>query len=280
MRPRAVLAWTFVGCITLLVGFGLGGALGSGGFGLFLVFPGVTLIFLLIVFGGPIALIVVGIAKRKWEMVAGSIGALLILFGASVVSDWLEMRHLAQQVEVPDMRPFAAAQARHSIIAQEYSQSTDCDQLCQLILVNSDYAVAVGGPSYNRVVYRKISHNECLETQYVRHNVRFFGVCATTDTVAQIGDALLIQTPMNFEALDTFRDLGYRFTGTAFAFVERQEGQDRVLGRWISGKIKTSWFESEEIGGEFTREAFYRAALGMRLSIDDLKHATWLWEGL
>ena len=280
MRPSAVLVWTFVGGATLLIGFGLGGALGSSGFVLALVFPPAILILLLIVFGGPIALIGVGIAKRKWEMVAGSIAALSILYGASVISDWFEMRRLVQQVEALDMRTFATPQAPHTIIAQDYSPTTDCDQLCQLILVNSNYAVAVGGPSYNRVVYRKISHEECLATQYVRHNVRFFGVCATTDSVAQLRDALMIQTPMNLEGLDTFRGLGYRFSGTAFALIERQQGQDRVLGRWIAGQTKVGWFESREIGDAFTREAFYRAALGMRLSIADLQSATWLWEGL
>jgi hypothetical protein len=229
-------------------------------------------------FGGPIAVILTGFGKRQWPMVAGGFASLLLLAAASVVSDWLDMRRLTHSVAALDMRTFAQPQSSPAILVLEYSRNTDCDQLCQLILVNSDYAVAVGGISAQRVVYRKIGHAECHETEYVSHNVQFFGICATTDTVDRIDDALLIVTPMNLEAWDEFPGLGYEFSGKAFALIERREGQNHLLGRWISGRAKSAWFESDSIGADFTREEFYRAALGMRLRIEDLQNATWFWE--
>jgi hypothetical protein len=283
MRAKAILSWTFVGGIALLLGFGLSGALGRLlGFGLF-VFPALASIFLLLalamIFGGPIALIVVGIIKRKWEMVAGSVVALSLLAGSCVVSDWVEMRRLTREAQALDMRNFVAPVAEHHLIAMEYSGSPECDRLCQLILVNSDYAVAVGGPSSSWTIYRKIGHTECRATQYVQHNVRYFGICARCETVSQIDDALMIETPSNLSAWNTFPGLGHEYSGVAFALVERQQLHDRVLGRWIAGKVQTSWFHSAPIGEIFTRDAFYRAALGMRLKVEDVQAATWLWEG-
>jgi hypothetical protein len=89
----------------------------------------------------------------------------------------------------------------------------------------------------------------------------------------------MIETPSNLSAWNTFPGLGHEYSGVAFALVERQQLHDRVLGRWIAGKVQTSWFHSAPIGEIFTRDAFYRAALGMRLKVEDVQAATWLWEG-
>jgi hypothetical protein len=238
-----------------------------------------TLILFALLLGGPAAILVTGIRKRRLDMIVGPLILIPIVAIWMRVSDWNEVRTMAKQVTALEMRTFAGPEAPHHLIALEYGSSTACDHLCQLILVNSDYTVAVGGMDYTRTVYRKIGHAECLKTQYVRHNIRFFGICATADPVQRIDDGLLIETPANLEATDLFSKLGTEFDGTAFALVERRGGQDRLLGRWISGKVKSGWFESDSIGQDFTREAFYRAALGMRLDIEDLQNATWLWEG-
>jgi len=43
--------------------------------------------------------------------------------------------------------------------------------------------------------------------------------------------------------------------------------------------VKSGALQTDAIGEPFTREEFYRAALGMRLSIEDMQNATWLWQG-
>jgi hypothetical protein len=287
VRFKEVIFWTIASGGSLTIGYGLSRALSQSSLGAALpytpLFGPVLLIIFALILGGPIAFIVIGIAKRRWAMVTGSFLGLSILAAGSAgygaMSDWRETQQLTQRVAALDTRAFAAPTAHHALLAMEYSRSTDCDQLCQLILVNSDYAVALPGIGGDWVVYRKIRHAECLETWYVRRNIQFFGICVTVERVNRIDDGLVIETPMNLPAPDVFPlAFSYRFEGMAYALVERRQWEDRVLSRWISGKIKVGQFESQQIGEAFTRESFYRAALGMRLSIEDLQNATWLWE--
>jgi hypothetical protein len=278
-RLQAVLVWACASAATVAIGLGILRILGTSLGALWYASPLASIVILIaLLLGGPLAILVAGIKRRRFGMALGPLLLIPLVTAWEVASDWLELRRLTHSTAALDTRAFATPESRHTMLVMEYSQSTDCDRLCQLILVNSDYAVAVGGISAERVVYRKIGRAECHETEYVRHNVRFFGICATTDTISQIRDALLIETPMNLGSWDVFPDLSYEFDGKAFALLERREGQNRVLGRWIAGREKSEWFESNPIGADFTREEFYSAALGMRLEIEDLQNATWLWE--
>jgi hypothetical protein len=240
---------------------------------------GSLLIGFVLLLGGPLAILVIGIRKRRSGMIAGPLLLIPIVPIWSVASNWIGLHTKAESIAELDARTFSAPAVPHHLIAQEYSRSSDCDQLCQLILVSSPYAVAVGGPGSDRTVYRKISHAECLETQYVRRTVRFLGICAAAEPVQRIDDALMIETPMNLGAWEIFPGIDHEFEGTAYALVERLRGQDHLLGRWISGRLDNGSFQSDSVGQAFTREEFYRSALGLRLEIEDFQNATWLWQG-
>jgi hypothetical protein len=240
---------------------------------------GSLLIGFVLLFGGPLAILVAGIRKRRSGMIAGPLLLIPVAAIWSVAGNWISLRTKAVSIAQLDARTFSAPAIPHHLIAQEYSRSSDCDQLCQLILVSSSSAVAVGGSDFDRTIYRKISHAECLETQYVRHTIRFFGICAAAEPVQRIDDALMIETPTNLGAWEIFPGIDHEFDGMAYALVERLRGQDHLLGRWISGRLESGPFESHSIGQAFTREEFYRSAPGLRLEIEDFQDATWIWQG-
>ena len=120
------------------------------------------LVSLLIIFalllGGPAAILLIGVKKRRLGMILGPLLLIPIFAIWRFASDWAEMRDEAQRLAELDMRSFATPASQHHMIAMEYSRSKECDLLCQLILVNSDYAVAVSGISSDWTVYRRISH--------------------------------------------------------------------------------------------------------------------------
>jgi hypothetical protein len=279
-RLQAVLIWACASAATVAIGLGILRILGTFLGALWYASPLASIVILIaLLLGGPLAILVAGIKRRRFGMVLGPLLLIPLVTGWEVASDWLELRRLTHSTAALDTRAFATPESHHTILVMESSQGMACDQLCQLILVNSDYDVVVRGAGPGGIVYREISHAQCLETWYVRHNLQFFGICVTTDGVNRIDDGLFIETPMTLPSRNVFpTSLDYRFDGMAYALVERQQGDERVLSRWIAGNVKVGWFESDQIGQNFTREAFYRAALGMRLEIKDLQNSTWLWE--
>jgi hypothetical protein len=170
------------------------------------------------------------------------------------------------------MRVFSLPSSHHDLIVQGDSRSTDCDDLCQQILVQTDYRVGVPGYGLKSLVYRKISEQECTDTWYSAPNIRFAGICARVEGMDTVDDALLVMTPGTriyggITGYDVFRDLPLlEFSGEALALVERTSGaRDRVLGRWVAGEVSVSPFRSDQIGKSFSRKEFYAAALGLSL---------------
>jgi len=225
---------------------------------------------LLLILGGPAAVLVIGILKRNLAMIAGPLLLIPILSAYAMASSWLEMRRLSRDVASLDMRVFLARSSRHDLIVQGDSRSTDCDDLCQQILVQTDYRVGVPGYGSKSFVYRKISEPECKDTWYSAPNIRFAGICARIEEMDTVDDALFIVTPGTritggIRGHDVFQDLPpIEFTGQAFALVERiPEAPDRILGRWVAGDVSVWPFHSSPIGKSFDRKTFYAAALAL-----------------
>jgi hypothetical protein len=227
------------------------------------------LLAVLLILGGPAAVLVIGIRKRSLSMIAGPLLLIPIIAAYSIASNWFEMRRLSRDVAALDMRSFAMPSQDHDLIVLEYSRSTDCDDLCRQILQRTDRSVGVPGYGSHPVVYRKISEARCKETWYSAKNIRFGDICATLVARETVDDALLIETP---DTIVSGGDMGpeifsklppIEFSGQAFALVERIPGTpDRILGRWVAGEVSVWPFHSGPIGMGFDRKKFYAAALG------------------
>jgi hypothetical protein len=266
-----IVVWTMVSGALLIAASRLTSGIAQSAFGLFLVFPQVVLLVLLLILGGPAAVLIVGIRKRRLAMIAGPLLLIPIIAAYSIISSWFEMHRLSKDVAALDMRDFKTPSQYHDLIVLEYSRSTDCDELCKQILVRSDFSVGVPGYTFEPIVYRKITEVECKATWYSARNIRFAGICVTLDKVKSVDDALLIVTPMTFISGGGMWDLfpklpSVEFKGNAFALVERTSGSaDRVLGRWVAGEVTVWPFRSGQIGIRFDRKEFYAAALGLSL---------------
>lgn len=268
-RLQSILVWACASAATVAVGLGilhfLGTALGALWYGNPLSSMVVLFGFLL---GGPLAILVAGIKKRRLGMVLGPLALIPVVTVWMEASDWFEMRDKAQQLAQLDMRAFLSPAAPHHLVAMDPGLNTDCDEICRQILLKTDYVVAVPDSSGRWLVYRELSEEKCHETEYMQRNMRFSGICITGEPADVIADGLLIMKLSELgyrdDSMPVRYDLGIGFSGTAYALIERNPSErDRVLGRWVSGSYKIGRFDSGQIAQPFTRSAFYSAALGI-----------------
>jgi hypothetical protein len=219
---------------------------------------------------GFVAVVAAGIRRRRPVLVVGPVLLAVMIAANWVTAQRSAMEHLASRVTALDQRAVKPPSRHHDLVVLEFNRATACDALCQGILVHSTLSVGVAGNGASTIVYRRISEAECRATWYTAHNQRFAGICARVETLPSVQDALLIETPATYVAggdggPDAFPGLPpQEFSGLAFALVERSPGAaERVLGRWIAGRVSVWPFDSGPIGADFSREDFYTAALGV-----------------
>jgi hypothetical protein len=173
-----VVVWTLLSGGAMVVAYELLLVITQSGVGLLLAFffpPAVLLIVLVLLFGGPASVLIAGIRKRRLPMIVGPLLLVPIIAAYTVVSDWFEMRDLSKDVAALDVRAFSAPDRHHDLIILEHSASGDCDELCQRILVRTDYRVGIPAADSEPIVYRKISEAQCKDTWDSARNVRFSG---------------------------------------------------------------------------------------------------------
>jgi hypothetical protein len=268
-----IVVWTIVSGAILLAAYGLVSVVlqSAAVLVMTMVFPPLILLTLLFILGGPAAVLIAGVRKRRLAMIVGPLLLIPILAAYSATSSWLEMRRMSRDVAALDMRDFSTASRHHNLVVMEYSHSIDCDDICQQILVQTDYSVGVPGYSSEPVIYRKISDAQCQATWDSARNIRFAGICATLQKVQTVDDALLIETPPtsihggNLGGYAVFNKLPpIEFSGKAFALIERlPRAKEQILGRWVAGEVRVWPFHSGPIGKNFSRKDFYSAALSL-----------------
>ncbi|HVM86377.1 MAG TPA: hypothetical protein VMW18_20950 [Candidatus Binatia bacterium] len=272
-RVSDIVVWALTSGLVLACGYGLAVAL-TNAVGFFVFFPLVAVLVIPVVLGlfvgGPIAIAIVGLRKRRLAMVVGPAMLVPIFLGVSIASNWFDFQHASAAVAALDKRQFAPANGLHRLVFMEFARSPDCDGICQQILLHTNYNVGIDGAP--RVLYRKVSESECSTTDLT--TLHFSGVCVTREVSTQaIDDGLIVETPGTYVPggqsgvgeWDVFGRLPMpEFTGDAFAVVERVPGvEDRLLGMWVSGKVAVWPFHSGPIGKSFSRGEFYAAALGL-----------------
>jgi hypothetical protein len=244
----------------------------AAGFVLAMIFPPIVLLVLLLIVAGPAAILIAGVKKRRFAMIAGPLLLIPVIAAYSIGSNWFEVQRLTKDVSELDHRDFTTPVRRHDLIVMGDTRKTDCDDLCQRILAKTDFRVGVSGFAREPVVYARISEAECKATWYVKRNMRFGDICVTVEKFETVDDALVIEIPGTFisggnYSLDTFMRLpSLEFSGKAYTLIERlPDESDRILGRWVAGEIAVWPFNSGPIGRSFTREEFYAAVLGLQL---------------
>jgi len=252
-----------IGCLALASVWGLG-------FGLLQILPGFLTAFLtytgtlgiLIALGivvPPLALYVIGRSRKRIGLalspvVAAALAAIAFLWAG--YSQMLEVRGIEQ-------RAFLKPEIKHDVLVLP---SSGCDIDCMKVLTQTSYSVAGYAPSSDTMMlYRKASGEVCYQKDNVAMLVKFTragyaGVCTTQSPITDLSNALILErTAGNGEHPGI--SLPSWYDGALYSFIERNNGKDRLLGRWADGKVKA--LTEFSVGPRFEDIDFYSAALGV-----------------
>ncbi len=201
------------------------------------------------------------------------LGPPLVLLLAPVLSILLLKRD-AQSIEALIVEPSSTPTAiPHTVILNR------CDQICLAILASGRFEVF-----HNGTVRRLLSGDQCLATAALANSalsfaeVGYANLCASSEFASPSLPALRIDDH-SFSNKTQFDIASSSFRGSVYELMERDAAGERLLSRWISGKVKsrTPWpllfvaqymgvrFE-QSVGSQFLYTDFYNAALGLALT--------------
>jgi hypothetical protein len=241
----------------LLTGLFLGGAAGAIKF----------LVFALPV--GTLAItVLVGIRTGRMGLVFGAasfVVVLLLLFGGASYYKADVAQQTEERARALDRRIFSPLEAKHAVIAVEGNGA--CDSICIQILAQTNYAFAAKSQrSREWTLYRRIEGGPCLLAENARAHLDFLkagyvGLCAGKSEWLPADDAIFVVAAEN-DHRRTDAIVGPPFKGQVFEAYERRGGQDRLLGRWLSGRVRYGK-DPARIGESFEAEDFYSALLNV-----------------
>jgi hypothetical protein len=202
---------------------------------------------------------------RVWGALSG-IPLLLLFFVGGILFE-------AQQILALDQRQFLPAQNQHEIVAIENSVLSEhegfeaCRDMCEQILFKSRYVPAVSdrkGQAWR--VYRLAHGQACVDAAFVS---RLYGdSCIVMAYQRAIPNALVVRENYEQDQSEIRRSLPYR--STVYEFLERTDGQDSLLGRWVTSEVPPAsdwvymWGLREfRVGDPIDPQAFYAEALGI-----------------
>ena len=179
----------------------------------------------------------------------------------------------ARQILTLDQRQFLPAQNQHQIVAIENSVLSGhegfeaCRDMCEQILFKSRYVPAVSdrkGQAWR--VYRLARGQACVDATFVS---RLYGdSCIVMTYQRAISDALVIRENYEQDQSEVRRSLPSR--STVYEFLERTNGQESLLGRWITSDVPPAsdwaymWGLREfRVGDPISPQEFYAEALGI-----------------
>lgn len=221
----------------------------------------------LLVWVGPAIVLGVALYMRSRARVLGAVSGVPLFLLYCVTA----MQMDAMRIRTLEQRQFLPAQSQHTIVAIENSiggsQSgfDGCDKFCQQILYGGRYVPAVGdGAGEWWRVFQLASGQGCKTAVHVRQ--RYDDACIVMTYQRKLPDALVIRENFDETRSEILRTLPAR--SYAYELLERIDGQETVLGRWIDATVwppitvAELWGLREFKVGEYIDPAkFYAAAL-------------------
>jgi hypothetical protein len=252
-----------IGCLVLAAAWGLG-------FGLLRILPDFLSAFLnytgtlgiltaLGIIVPPLTLFIVGRTKKRLGLTLSPVVAATLSAVAFLSAGYLQML----EVRGLEQRAFLKPEAQHDVLVLPIK---GCDIDCMKVLTQTSYSVAGYAPSSTdkMVLYRKASGDVCYQPDNVAMLVKFTragyaGVCTTQSPITDLSNALILERQVGHGNPDV--SLPSWYDGALYSFIERNNGKDRLLGRWADGKVRA--LTEFSVGPRFDDIDFYGAALGV-----------------
>ncbi|WP_374373691.1 hypothetical protein [Dongia sp.] len=256
----------------------------SAGFAIIFAIP-VVLILLALPYLAVVGLGVLGLAKNSGAFALGVVLAL----GIGIAAHRSEIRSVDEMTESliernPELQSRTIEKPSRSFTTIELNDYF-CNQLCQQILASEKYARVILTARKQQVVALK--GEACLERGIDRSVLEFAEkghgfVCAQTEALntgsTTLPDALILRFNRDYWASEE-SEVGRYFSGSAAALLERIDGRERLLGRWLHGEIKEQRDGNlndlvlgrpkfNKVGQFFTDDAFVVEALGVKSAYD------------
>src|SRR5262249_19673188 len=131
--------------------------------------------------------------------------------------------------------------------------TSGCAEICQQILLNSSYAVAVADrEAKDWRVYRE-AHGQDIGMDVARRGSYFrllaAGVpdtCIVMTRQAPGADALIVDEDLSHDS-PVWPKMPKRFNGAAYEYYERDNGVDKLLGRAITGNVQPVFLSGDDV---------------------------------
>lgn len=219
-----------------------------------------------LVYGGPVIMVVNGLVKRRPGRI---FGPLLLIAGLAAFSH-ITVALQRMSAEAADTRSISIDGAMPRTIALD-EQSSFCLSPCIQVLATTNYDL-VQRPNVERPWdrFQRVSGPQCSDDKHRRLTVTFLGLgflgmCAEqVETDAKVDDAILIGWQDHARG-DWF--LSGRFQGEVAYVARIRNGTTTILGRWIEGRIEAPFKnflgplapDSTKVGADIKMEEVYRA---------------------
>lgn len=239
----------------------------------------------LIVFGfliGPIVMFVIGVLRGRPGFAAAPVIMVLAVFGYRYAS--LEVGSIRAKASVEEaanfnVYPFEEPTREHDMVVIEGAYDSrpdgDCQAVCKQILLKSSYAVAYAEQKSGQWrIYRLATGADfCRQPAQVKSYLEMIGsrrldTCLAVTREPPHQDALVIREDYALD-LPIKKQLPKGVTASVTEFYERINGQDRLLGRIVSGVVQPPLLSDKEptrTAIQMSGAAFYAAALKLPLS--------------
>lgn len=204
-----------------------------GQFFLVLLFP----IALFVIFIGPAAVAIYGMVKRRPGFIAGP----FVVVSLSVFWADMYVRYTAAAARSAATTDLAKPNRDHTVLAVDTNSSICADE-CIRVLATSAHTVAYKDRDA-WVLYRRgegpICHTEeTLQSALAFLKVGFPGFCALQTRTRDLPDALMVRSRFVSETGSVAIGLPHSFSGTVIELLEQADGQQRLLGRQVSGSTR------------------------------------------
>lgn len=216
-------------------------------------------------FVGPLAVVLIGLMKQRFGWALGP-----VVFGIAIVTyNQAALAEAARHALALDQHIFAPIEHSHDVIAIDGDGY--CVEICKQILANTTYAFAIKRNG-SWQIYRRIEGADCLKSEHRESYVDFIrehyiGICASRDDWKP-GQSGLFMRHLYDGAYPARSIVGEYYKGAIFEAYERIEGEDRLLGRWLAGRLELPIGGGRMIGERFKPGEFYSALLDIPFQND------------
>jgi hypothetical protein len=218
---------------------------------------------------GPVIVLFLGLGKQRFGMAASALLVTVVpalgLFAAEYFSVW--------QIRSQEQRDVAAPSKPLDAVVLVWEAGYGCGPACMHILLQAPYDVVIPrsdvDPYGSARRFHKVEGEACYGTDAIRSLAAFaeqrvVGICDVMTPVTSVGDGLVFRDDQGRGLLTlAFKSLVYVRT---FSAIERIDGRERVLGRWMQGR--TNGLFSFDVNPELERRQIYEAVLHQPFDLD------------